>query len=85
MARDGTGRDYWDRHARNYDRSMAIFGGPIPRMVDLAADAVRGSARVLEVAAGTGLVTASRARRGRGRRYRLRRRHGRGARGAREA
>jgi ubiquinone/menaquinone biosynthesis C-methylase UbiE len=62
MARDGTGRDYWDRHAKNYDRSMAILGGPIPRMVALAADAVRGSARVLEVAAGTGLVTTSLAR-----------------------
>lgn len=62
MDRDLTGREYWNRHARNYDRSMAILGGPIPRMVELAAEAVRESARVLEVAAGTGLVTTSLAR-----------------------
>lgn len=62
MARPADGRTYWNRHAKNYDRSMAILGGPIPRMVALAADAVRGSARVLEVAAGTGLVTVSLAR-----------------------
>lgn len=62
MDRDAKGRDYWDRHAKNYDRSMAILGGPIPRMVAFAAEAVRGSARVLEVAAGTGLVTTSLAR-----------------------
>jgi phosphatidylethanolamine/phosphatidyl-N-methylethanolamine N-methyltransferase len=51
------GRDYWDRHATNYDRSMALLGRPIPRMVELAAEAVLGAPRVLEVAAGTGLVT----------------------------
>ncbi|MFZ5445115.1 MAG: class I SAM-dependent methyltransferase [Myxococcota bacterium] len=50
-------RDYWDRHARNYDRSMALLGRPIPRMVELAGEATRGLGRVLEVAAGTGLVT----------------------------
>ncbi len=62
MDRGAKGRDYWDRHAKNYDRSMAVLGGPIPRMVALAAEAVRGSARVLEVAAGTGLVTTALAR-----------------------
>lgn len=51
------GRKYWDTHAKNYDRSMALLGGPIPRMVELAGEGVRGAARVLEVAAGTGLVT----------------------------
>lgn len=55
-------RDYWDRHASNYDRSMLFFGGPVPRMVELTAGAVRGAARVLEVAAGTGLVTPALAR-----------------------
>lgn len=50
-------RNYWDKHAKNYDRSMALFGGPIPRMVELVGEAVRGATRVLEVAAGTGLVT----------------------------
>jgi phosphatidylethanolamine/phosphatidyl-N-methylethanolamine N-methyltransferase len=57
--RDASDRDYWDRHAKHYDRSMVLLGGPIPRMAALAADAVRGSRRVLEVAAGTGLVTTS--------------------------
>ncbi len=50
-------RNYWDRHAKNYDRSMALLGRPIPRMVELAGQATRGLGRVLEVAAGTGLVT----------------------------
>ena len=54
-------RSYWERHAKNYDLSMAILGGPIPTMVALAAEAVR-DARVLEVAAGTGLVTVALAR-----------------------
>lgn len=48
---------YWNRHARNYDRSMKLLGRPIPGMVARAAEAVRGTQRVLEVAAGTGLVT----------------------------
>lgn len=59
------GRKYWDKHAKNYDRSMALLGRPIPRMVELAGEAVRDASRVLEVAAGTGLVTralASRAK-----------------------
>jgi len=50
-------RSYWDRHAKNYERSMALLGRPIPRVVELAGEAVRGAERVLEVAAGTGLVT----------------------------
>jgi phosphatidylethanolamine/phosphatidyl-N-methylethanolamine N-methyltransferase len=53
---------YWNRHARNYDRSMAVLGKPLPRMLELVAEAVRGKERVLEVAAGTGLVTAVLAR-----------------------
>jgi phosphatidylethanolamine/phosphatidyl-N-methylethanolamine N-methyltransferase len=55
-------RGYWDRHAKNYDRSMMFLGRPIPRMVELAGEAVAGCDRVLEVAAGTGLVTAALAR-----------------------
>ncbi len=53
---------YWNRHARNYDRSMKLLGRPIPGMVARAAEAVRGTQRVLEVAAGTGLVTPALAR-----------------------
>lgn len=54
---DDTAKAYWDRHASNYDRSMAILGGPIPAMVERARRAVEGASSVLEVAAGTGLVT----------------------------
>ncbi len=50
-------RSYWDKHAKNYDRSMSFLGRPIPRMIELAGESTRGLERVLEVAAGTGLVT----------------------------
>lgn len=62
MKSDDKGRAYWNRHAKNYDRSMVLIGRPIPKMVELAAEAVRGASRVLEVAAGTGLVTPALAR-----------------------
>jgi phosphatidylethanolamine/phosphatidyl-N-methylethanolamine N-methyltransferase len=53
-------RDYWDRHAYRYDASLRwVLGRPLPRMLDLASDSVRGKQRVLEVAAGTGLVTSA--------------------------
>jgi phosphatidylethanolamine/phosphatidyl-N-methylethanolamine N-methyltransferase len=52
-------RLYWDKYAKNYDRSMSLLGRPIPRMVELAGEATRGLGRVLEVAAGTGLVTTA--------------------------
>ena len=56
-------RDYWERHARNYDASLRwVLGRPLPRMLELASEAVRGKRRVLEVAAGTGIVTAAIAR-----------------------
>lgn len=51
---------YWERHARNYDASLRwVLGRPLPRMLELASEAVRGKARVLEVAAGTGIVTSA--------------------------
>ena len=31
-------RRYWDRHAKNYDRSIALLGGPMPRMVQHAGE-----------------------------------------------
>lgn len=49
---------FWDRTAARYDRSMRLFGGPLPRMLELVAAEVSGARRVLELAAGTGLVTA---------------------------
>jgi SAM-dependent methyltransferase len=50
-------RSYWERHATHYDSSLRILGRPFPRMLELTCDALRGRERVLEVAAGTGLVT----------------------------
>ena len=58
-------RGYWNRHAQNYGRSMRLLGRPIPRMCELASEAVAGHDRVLEIAAGTGLVTDALARRAR--------------------
>jgi len=56
-------KDYWERHARNYDTSLRlVLGRPLPRMLELASEAVRGKGRVLEVAAGTGIVTSAIAR-----------------------
>ena len=56
-------KDYWERHARNYDASLRwVLGRPLPRMLELASEAVRGTGRVLEVAAGTGIVTSAIAR-----------------------
>ena len=52
-----TERRYWERHAAKYDLSLRPLGRPLPRMLELVAEAVSGRARVLEVAAGTGLVT----------------------------
>ncbi len=62
MDREHNQRQFWERHARSYDRSMLLLGGPLPRAIELAAQAVRGAERVLEVGAGTGLVTAALAR-----------------------
>ncbi len=58
-ATDDRGRSYWERHAKRYDRSTRFLSRPVPRMLELAVDAARGKARVLEVAAGTGLVTTA--------------------------
>ena len=58
-ATDDRGRSYWERHARRYDRSTRFLSRPVPRMLELAVEAARGKTRVLEVAAGTGLVTTA--------------------------
>lgn len=52
-------RRYWEQHAINYDRSMSVLGKPLGRTLELVAEAVAGSANVLEVAAGTGLITTA--------------------------
>jgi phosphatidylethanolamine/phosphatidyl-N-methylethanolamine N-methyltransferase len=56
---DDKGRGYWERHAKRYDRSTRFLSRPVPRMLQLAVEAVQGKARVLEVAAGTGLITTA--------------------------
>lgn len=53
------GRGYWERHAKRYDRSTRFLSRPVPRALELTVDALRGKARVLEVAAGTGLFTTA--------------------------
>ncbi len=50
-------RGYWERHAGKYDLSLRPLGRPLPRMLELVGEAVAGAERVLEVGAGTGLVT----------------------------
>lgn len=50
------GRGYWERHAGGYDGSMRLLGRPMAAMAPRLSEAVKGM-RVLEVAAGTGLVT----------------------------
>jgi phosphatidylethanolamine/phosphatidyl-N-methylethanolamine N-methyltransferase len=61
MADEQTEKDraYWERHAKRYDASLRVLGRPLPRMLELTVEAVRGADVVLEVAAGTGLVTAA--------------------------
>lgn len=51
------GRAFWERTAGRYDLSMRLFGGPLDAMLPLVTEEVRGLGRVLELAAGTGLVT----------------------------
>lgn len=53
------GRAYWERHAKRYDRATRFLSRPVPRMLHLAVEAARGKGRVLEVAAGTGLITTA--------------------------
>ena len=50
-------REFWEKHAASYDRVLKLFGRPFPRMLSLVSESVSGAANVLEVAAGTGLVT----------------------------
>jgi phosphatidylethanolamine/phosphatidyl-N-methylethanolamine N-methyltransferase len=61
-AHSESGRSYWDRHASNYDRFMLVLGRPFLRVIPLVEEEVRGAGRLLEVAAGTGLLTVALAR-----------------------
>jgi len=48
---------YWSRHARRYDRMVGLLNRHISDMVYAVGNAVGDGQDVLEVAAGTGLVT----------------------------
>jgi ubiquinone/menaquinone biosynthesis C-methylase UbiE len=57
---DDRDRDFWQRKAPQYDRvTQGVFGRPLPRVLELTAAGVAGAATVLEVAAGTGLMTSA--------------------------
>ena len=49
--------EYWDRQARRYDRVTLLLNARMVEMARVAADTVKGKQDVLEVAAGTGLMT----------------------------
>jgi ubiquinone/menaquinone biosynthesis C-methylase UbiE len=56
----GNDRDlaFWERAAAHYDRvTTGLFGSPLPRARELTAAGAAGAGTVLEVAAGTGLMT----------------------------
>ena len=44
---------YWKRHARRYDRATLFLNRRFGAMADRVAESIRGSQRVLEIAAGT--------------------------------
>lgn len=50
---------YWERHAARYDRATLLLNRRFPEMAEAVAEAVAGVGEVLEIAAGTGLVTAA--------------------------
>lgn len=53
------GQVYWERHVRHYDRSLRLLNSSLPKLLEEIEESTRGANRVLEVAAGTGLVTAA--------------------------
>lgn len=50
---------YWERHARRYDRVTRLLNRHFDAMSAQVGDALNGCGDVLEVAAGTGLVTVA--------------------------
>lgn len=62
---DPHGLEYWEKNAHRYDRSMVLLGRPMAPLLRRLEEAARGAGRALEVAAGTGIVTVTLARRAR--------------------
>lgn len=50
---------YWRRHARRYDRVTLILNRRLPRLARRIAEDLNGRGPVLELAAGTGLLTTA--------------------------
>src|SRR5262245_32876018 len=61
MTADGS--QYWDRHAKRYDRSAMRLCKSTPRVLELVEQGVAGAQHVLEVGAGSGLFSTAIARR----------------------
>jgi phosphatidylethanolamine/phosphatidyl-N-methylethanolamine N-methyltransferase len=60
MGDDDQDRKFWEQKAPHYDRVVkGVFGRPLPRVLELTVAGVSGAGTVLEVAAGTGLITAA--------------------------
>ena len=60
MREEDRERHFWDRKAPQYDGvAKGVLGRPLPRVLELTASAVSAGDTVLEVAAGTGLLTAA--------------------------
>jgi ubiquinone/menaquinone biosynthesis C-methylase UbiE len=58
MKMDATNADkFWEKHARKYDRATLFLNRSFSVMAARVASDLAGRARVLEIAAGTGLVT----------------------------
>lgn len=51
-------RDFWERHAQHLDRALGLLERPFSRMLALVAEGLEGTESVLEVAAGTGRISA---------------------------
>lgn len=56
-ATDTSADRFWERHARKYDRVTLFLNRRFPLMAGQVAQDLAGRGRVLEIAAGTGLVT----------------------------
>jgi len=50
-------RSYWERNAKRYDAASRVTVRALPKMLETLKTSFDGTERVLEVAAGTGLVT----------------------------
>lgn len=51
-------RDFWERHAPHLDHALGLLERPFSRMLSLVAEGLGNTEAVLEVAAGTGRISA---------------------------